>query len=616
MIFALAAVTLLAGCRADDPDVGPAELDNVTMTLRLHMASGHRSQTRAERGVGDLEPSTPGYADDKVDENAIENIYLFADNFYSADGSIRGERQMVTPSQITNLGNNTYQLQFSKIPVGTMTLYVGANLSSLQAHAFLENNEVYKLQGTDYRMINDIAPFLTTNPEMRKRNTIAMFCDEPVDVTIGSSTDVVVPETVEMRRLVAKVLLTAKETTHEMVGSVAGVDYVQLANELVFDRDLVNSDGVTVAKKGTNRGWIRISDVRYIVNGLNRSTYIMQKTQWNEEAGKEEVVDPNMNLMDYVSTTGGVNEPTGYEDDFIHNSLRTIYPHLQHGDFTPAVKYDESRIPGASISSANDYYEGVYAPENVFSSTELTDAQRKVLTTYNHSWPQVTSVGVGARFVPRDLVIEEGLIDYILADDTVSTDMKQRLQALPIYYERTLTSNPDSEGNVKTHHIYRIVTDSEAMSHLLLTESLKKEHFYMENGDYNETGGLPDNSYFAIAVEQGTKTEFLTFGAAKICEYRQEPDQTKWVNTFYLGSFIPYIAGWNFFYSYIDNRPDTEKTTTFDVTDAQVERNVYYIMTVNKITIPGSTLSHGRFIELHTRIVDWTLGGTGKIELN
>lgn len=614
--MALAAVTLLGGCRADDdPDVGPAELDNVTLTLRLHMASGHRTQTRADRALDD-EPSTPGYADDKVDENAIENIYLFADNFYSADGSIRGERQMVTPSRITALGNNTYQLQFSKIPVGTMSLYVGANLSSSQAHAFLQDNMEYRLQGSDYMTINDIAPFLTTNPDMRRRSTIAMFCDKPVDVTIGTSTDVVVPETVEMRRLVAKVLVTAKETTGTTVGAVSGVPYTQLANELVFDRDLVNSDGVTVAKRGTNRGWIRVSDVRYIVNGINRSTYIMQKTQWNEEFGHEEVVDPNMDLMKYVSTTGGVNQPDGYEDDFVHHSLSTIYPHLQHGDFTPAVKYDESRIPGASINSSNDYYEGVYAPENVFSTDELTTAQRRVLTSYDHSWPQVTSVGVAARFVPRDIVIEEGLVDYVLADDTVPATMKERLRALPIYYERALTSRPDADGNVKTHHIYRLVTDSEDMSHLLLTESLKMHHYYMENGDYSEAGGLPDNTYFAIAVEQGTKTEFLTYGAAKICEYRDEPDETKWPDTYYLGSFIPYISGWNFFYAYIDNRPDADKDTSFDVTNGQVERNVYYIMTVNKITIPGSTLSHGRFIELHTRIVDWTLGGTGKIELN
>lgn len=121
---------------------------------------------------------------------------------------------------------------------------------------------------------------------------------------------VVVEAEFELRRLVAKVLVTCREDDGHS-------GYAPL------------KEGGSLA---TNGGWIRLEDVYFLVNSLNKSSFIMEK----------EDEDPNNDLTFYLDEKGGY-DGSKTSKDFVYAA-----PGLQYeviGFFKRAPKYEENRLP-------------------------------------------------------------------------------------------------------------------------------------------------------------------------------------------------------------------------------------------------------------------------------
>lgn len=128
--------------------------------------------------------------------------------------------------------------------------------------------------------------------------------------------------------------------------------------------------------------------------------------------------------------------------------------------------------------------------------------------------------------------------------------------------------------------------------------------------------GFPENTYLSVVGEQG-ETEFYTYGAARtiaveLGKWTEKDDPKK------LASFKAMPRGRGYYYTYVDNRKATDKPADTPPTyaDGQVERNVYYILTVDAFATPGRTGSEPEYIKVHTRVEAWKDGGSANVELN
>ena len=161
-----------------------------------------------------------------------------------------------------------------------MSPYLGANLDDRQAEAFCDGNKAYTLDGTEtpynYNVVESFAPGVATaGGASSLRTDIAMFCTQGQTArpVVGEDGErVVVEAEFELRRLVAKVLVTCREDD--------------------------GHSGHAPLKEGgslaTNGGWIRLEDVHFLVNSLNKSS-----SSW-----KKEDEDPNNDLTFYPGREG------------------------------------------------------------------------------------------------------------------------------------------------------------------------------------------------------------------------------------------------------------------------------------------------------------------------
>ena len=83
-----------------------------------------------------------------------------------------------------------------------------------------------------------------------------------------------------------------------------------------------------------------------------------------------------------------------------------------------------------------------------------------------------------------------------------------------------------------------------------------------------------------------------------------------------LASFKAMPRGRGYYYTYIDNRKESERLTPLTYADSQVERNMYYILTIRSFSGPGRTGSEPEYVKVHTQIVDWKKGGNAIVELD
>lgn len=570
-IFCWLLCCLAAGCTDKDAlsvgDTGQETVDGVSLRLSISMAGNGTDES------GSRETPGTGF------ENNIHNLYVFTENS-------SGERTAypfnnITLDEGTSDGARTVKLKLpASMKVGSdVKLYLGANLNAEQAAAFCANNQAYTLpdETSSYNIIEAFAPGIKTAGNT-PREDIAMFCTKVKTATITTEKDGAHTElevTFDLKRLVAKVLVTCEEDKNNE-------GYAPL------------KDGSSLA---TNGGWIRLENVYFLVNSLNRSSFIMEK----ENNGTW--VDPNNDLEKYLDNTYGGYNASLIANDFVYAPSDLQYNVINY--FKHAPKYEEAKLPGAN-GQAYAPAQALYCPENLFAEV-ADETVKKKLASYKYVWPMITHVSVAAKYTPKKLWIEKELVLFVLNKiDKVEGSaeekktLKEQLELWKQAAEEIQTS------------VMEVRCSSEYVSQTLLTQSLIKEDYYQEGTYDYDTPGFPQHTYFYYNNQSDSNIEdrYYTYGAVKLMLGDSfDPGHPE-----NLGNYLPYTQGWGYYHTYIDDIGENQSVAPYK--NGQVRRNTYYILTVKSFSHPGTSIHQGGYIDVHTRVEEWKDGGSGSIKLN
>lgn len=531
IIMCILSLLSLAGCSEDAVLLNGQT--NVSGKTLLTLNFSIEGEDAASRAVDDDAPEHPAAAW----ENNIVTLQVFikhADNTWEE------------PIYLWDITGSPYTIELNDLDLTETTVYVGANLTMEQTQAFIRqktDGSAYTFSTNAFDLVTDFSPYSTVDTDLTGRRHIAMFCTEGIKPKVTETSEDEEATPIEyttgpfnLKRLVAKILVTCKTD---------GNGYVPVSNK--------NAESF--------EGWIRQSDVKYLVNGLNRKTFIMQQinSEVSEAQAYANVVDPNNEL----SVTNANN------DDFYFQPIEGEYDSL----------YLRATLPFAE-AELSSYTEGIYCPENTFALDETI--------TLEGQQAQITHVCVAAKFTPRNLQVEYDLFNYVAEQQDIEPDIKEDIEEL----------RPSNIDEVVT-----VECPSEAVARQLLLSSLQRA---------NNRNGFPEGTYFYHNEEKA----FYTYGAMGRDGVSMDDIDT---NPGVFGDFVPYVGGWGYYYTYVDNREDYELTPNDRdefYRHGQVERNRYYILNITGFSRPGSSVTNPNYIMVHTYSFPWKNGGSGEITLN
>lgn len=357
--------------------------------------------------------------------------------------------------------------------------------------------------------------------------------DTDEKITIDTSADLV--------RTVAKVLLTCMPSK-ESNNHVAVID--------AKDKDNNTTD---------NTGWIQLADVNYMLNVLNRKTYIDYRTDTDTDDDAY-LKDPNYGMSEWLEekvsgdeTTYGIKDLDAYQKEFLfydtqamvemlNKSIPTTYQGGEPCMVRTATLYEDKRIGETNATNPAHYTEGLYCTENTVYNdmTFEKDADFQSAIRY-----VTTRVMVGAKYTPK--VIWDG-------DKPVTYQTEEEAQK--ILQEVTDDENPLEPVTYLAGTFWR---DSE--------------------GNYYSLKGMKEK------LKEAPKTDFSR-----------------------------YDGGWGYYYTYID-----ENAQNGAIKDTQtrwgIKRNHYYILKVEKIIAPGSPFPGNETMRIHSELVDWIDKGGSEEEI-
>ena len=478
------------------------------------------------------------------------------------DGTEEFERSRTIQSPTDTDNDGDYDATFELTGYsGTKRFYLLANAKPAHIGAFTTAGRVFDA-GMEEEGHNIVGKLMNVNSNTGAGSHILMTAaitttDGGRDITLAGPTvdagkdriDIKIANPVRLTRAVAKVLLTC-HTKGDYVNSDAG-------------------------------GWIRLEDVRYILNVLNRKTYMDYRTEETVD-GTKYLLDPNYVMSDWIAERPegggyGLRDLEAYRREFLYydtqgmvNLLNTAVQGYEGITVHPctsrkATRYDKNRL---GADAANHYTEGLYCPENMvhwglkkMTNAEFLSANRFV----------TTRVMVGAKYTPEEIWIvdEDGVLKKVTA--AKEDEAHELLNA----------GLPDGSGGTNAG----------------------------ENPGYDDNY-LPDT--FWRCDESGKYDgQYFTYEAMM----KVIADSKKTVD------FNRYDGGWGYYYTYIDKEANeaadaAEKNETIPHERWGVKRNHYYILNVEKIEGPGSAYPGNEMMRIHSRLLDWVDKGSSNVEVD
>lgn len=429
--------------------------------------------------------------------------------------------------------------------------------------------------------------------------------DDPVNVSADVS------------RVVAKVHVLAKSAPFTLTdGSV--VEYVDAIDKTAKIRE---NEGSSVFSNWI--GWIRLSDVRYIPNGMNKSTWLFP-----HENGDGKLTDLNMDLTSYVSGIGF--DKSRYDSDFVYYYGVNLHKVniSPEGYMAGAETFDQNRLDLTGGSAdANRYTRGMYCLENYFD----TPADGSFFADNTVSIPMVTHLSVAAKLTPRNIVVAKDYADkmdkfvkmyedspdkfyrkYGLASDDFSDADVKRWETL--LKERYFGESTLPDVYRSDFRIVRALSEKDAAD--LINWSLMANFLWSGEDTDFEKGRYPAATFYVYDtnydVEEGyvdnmwtQRYLYLTAGAVNLAT-----DENARIKTY----SVPHISGWGYYYTYLDQLGQTAGNVT-PYTASQVTRNTYYLVSVSNFGVPGGTITRPEYIKVNTVPVNWVYQGKGDINL-
>lgn len=545
----------MIGCAADnfsaeveEEEVVPGDL---VVSINVNLDGNGSSRSRAEADEVRI-PGTDA-------ENKLLHGHLFLQNLKDDGNPVEGQPMYYVKVSL-NVGENKFKLK--NIDFGRKRVYIAANLSDKQASHFATT------ANTEYGISKQNGYSLTE--EFARETDIAMFCTEGQILDFIENKLYVFDNPFTLKRLVAKVHVTATTT------KTNDIEYCTLAGPMA---------GI---------GWIRLENVKYIINGLNTKSYLMQKyNKYNNNNNNNTPEDPNFSIENNIQVQENNIDSVKCED-FYFNSIKSISTFESY--FAQAEKYDASRIPTSNNK-------GLYCPENTFtlpSDQSKLDAFGKYKSD---AWPMVTHVIVSAKFTPKKIVVERLLAEWVQSSGNISIS-----QEIILEIKNIINKAPDLNDNFKS--LCTIECSSEEVAKAVLLSSLKRAGYLKDN---DNSQGLPDETYFWN--DSKDLPMVFTYGAAKIFSRVS-------TNAEQFDQFATVPDGVGYYYIYLDNTKSNsttgDGTISYDRKDPKnsiVERNAYYLVNIKSISGPGDATMKGDNILVNTVKTGWKVGGNAVVDL-
>ena len=543
----IGAVAILCSCRDElRPDLSPAQEGKTNIIVNLTV---ERSGSKSPASRSPLDPNgdeyTLGFTNAENQINSLTLIMMRIDA--SGNEVFEASRTISSPADTDNDGVYDVEFQLETNDRGVKHFYLGANLSENHLASFRTQDKVFDAGEEDsgHNIVGALMKVKHSQDDELDGNigegsnivmTAPILVENRQDITIpsGSTEETIkIDNPVKLTRVVAKVLLTCE------CKSENGIDYVNVEDQ----HSTMNGNG-----------WIRLADVNYMLNVLNRKTYL------NYRIEDDNLIDPNYAMGELISLREegggyGITNLDEYQREFLYYDTQAMVEMLNKDvqdreGKTPeactsriAIKYDADKMKvdeTTNMGNENHYTEGLYCTEN----TVYNDMRFANEADFQSAIRYVTTrVMVGAKYTPK-VIWDEG--------------------------DKPVTYKTEEEAQ----QILKEVTDYtlEPVTYLAGT-------FWRDS----------EGNYYSL---EGMKTKL------------QEAPETE---------FSRYDGGWGYYYTYIDE--NAQNGAIKDQTRWGIKRNHYYILKVDKIIAPGSPFPGNETMRIHSELVDWVDKGSSEVEI-
>ena len=550
-VLLIGAIVMLCSCRDELYSIPSSQTEgtrrNLVISLTVQQPGLQSPTSRA--------PFDTGYELGFTEKECqIHTLTLIMMGVYNGE-ELFETWQTIEPSEPTN---GIYDVQFTLSGItGTKHFYILANAEQKHINAFWAKDRIFDAgEGqSGHNIVGNLMEINHNENGDGEGSNILMA--GIVKSTNSGDRDIVIPTgdgnedtdekitidtSANLVRTVAKILLTC------VPKSDAETDYVKVIDRKDAE---TRTDG-----DGENTGWIKLAEVNYMLNVLNRKTYLDYREDTKDDGY---LIDPNYEMSNWIEkrtndneTTYGIKDLDAYQKEFLFydtqdmvEMLNTSIPTYKGGEpcmVRTATLYDKNRI-GKENATSHHYTEGLYCTENTVYNDMRFDKEADFQSAIRYV---TTRVMVGAKYTPK-VIWDVG---------NAPIQAKTEDEAKKILQKVTDDENPLEPVTYPAGTFWR---DSEGKYYSL--EGMKKK------------------------LKKSPKTEFSR-----------------------------YDGGWGYYYTYID-----ENAQNGAIRDTQtrwgIKRNHYYILRVEKIVAPGSPFPGNETMRIHSELVDWVNKGGSEVEI-
>ena len=547
-VLLIGAIVMLCSCHDDSYPVPSSETEGMRRNLVISLSI----QQPGLQPLTSRNPFDTGYELGFTEaECQIHTLTLIMMGVYNGE-ELFETWQTIEPSEPTN---GIYDVQFTLSGItGTKHFYILANAEQEHINAFWAKDRIFDA-GEGLSGHNIVGSLMDVDHEDDGKGSNIVMAgivtsnngDRNIVIPTGDGNEetvekITIDTPINLVRTVAKVLLTCvpKSDAEEYVKVIDAKD------------EETNPDG-----DGENTGWIKFADVNYMLNVLNRKTYLDYREDTKDDGY---LIDPNYEMSNWIEKrtndneiTYGIKDLDAYQKEFLFydtqamvEMLNTSIPTYQRGEpcmVRTATLYDKNRIGKENATSHDHYTEGLYCTENTVYNDMKFDKDADFQSAIRYV---TTRVMVGAKYTPK--VIWDG------GKEPITTKTEE--EAKEILKEVKDDKNP-----------------LEPVTYLAGT-------FWRDSkGNYYSLKGMKEK------LKESPGTEFSR-----------------------------YDGGWGYYYTYID-----ENAQNGAIKDTQtrwgIKRNHYYILRVEKIVAPGSPFPGNETMRIHSELVDWVNKGGSEVEI-
>lgn len=312
------ATWLLCGCSDDFQTVPSSEGDKTDILVSLKILPPGMESPLTRSVLDPIEEEGEYELGTTEAEHQINSLTLFMMNVINETEIFETSRTISAPEKAAD-GSYTVTFELKGV-TGIKHFYLGANLKEEHQKAFETRDRIFDAgQGQDGH--NIVGGLMTVDHENNGEGSdIAMTAiitnEDSKDIYFNKSigSEIKIDNPVKLVRTVAKVLLTCvtKEDDPNYVKVIDSNDYETKSEE--------------------NTGWIKLANVNYMLNVLNRKTY-MDYREEKAEDGTYYLTDPNYKMNDFIEQRDnggyGLKNLANYQANFLYYDTQQMVEMLQ-----------------------------------------------------------------------------------------------------------------------------------------------------------------------------------------------------------------------------------------------------------------------------------------------